>query len=571
MKPCCSTLCLLVFFGLSTYALRGQVVEDEAFAAMPAGKRLEAVYALPVYQLDTQALAFTLDRLLAAAERKKDQRCVFALKYRRFVERLKLKIPQSENVPMLEELEKMAKDNRWETEQVVVRHYAAFEQYSTRKMPQEQMYAVVLNIYDRMEKIGFEQFRPFGADAMLYHLSSFMWDLNNLEKTHQYLSVAERFLHPEEPGGFMLTLIYNLHQSYYQEKKDFPNAIAYAQKIYDYHKNQYSENPHLRWRSWFWQGLALLDIASMRIEQGDLAEGERCATLGYALSQVSDPTRHSDAKFAEFDALQVLIAIKLKLGKVAEAAPLVQRSDLLKTLLRNAPDPRPFHYLKFYRNCARYHELKKDYPQTLHFIHLAQDLQDSLDTQNDARTFEHIQQRMDAEKYQEKIQLVEHEKQLQTILSASFLLVLLLTLALGWVNFSRLRTKRQLTEAELTAANERLGSLTDGLHEKSAAVEKMRLEIEKISADDERSKVQEALARSAILTNEDWLNFRLQFEKVHPRFIDEQTALYPDVTSAELRLLVFERLGLDDAEIANLLGISRASVKQTRWRMRKKM
>jgi hypothetical protein len=98
----------------------------------------------------------------------------------------------------------------------------------------------------------------------------------------------------------------------------------------------------------------------------------------------------------------------------------------------------------------------------------------------------------------------------------------------------------------------------------------LRLELEKLSASGERSQYLEQLMQSTILTEDDWLRFQTVFEKVHPGFMEEQKALYPDLTPAELRYLVLEKLQLSTHEMANMLGVSDKTVRQTRVRLRRK-
>ncbi len=83
----------------------------------------------------------------------------------------------------------------------------------------------------------------------------------------------------------------------------------------------------------FWQGLATLDIASMYIEQGKLAEGKQYAEQGYKCFKGVDYKQEDfdiAAINAEFDALQVLMDVNLLLGKMEEAANLLRRAETLK-------------------------------------------------------------------------------------------------------------------------------------------------------------------------------------------------------------------------------------------------
>ena len=107
--------------------------------------------------------------------------------------------------------------------------------------------------------------------------------------------------------------------------------------------------------------------------------------------------------------------------------------------------------------------------------------------------------------------------------------------------------------------------------EQSHMVEKLSLEIEKMAHSDERQAFIDQLMAKTILTEEQWTEFKHLFEKVYPAFIEEQKILYPDLTPAEIRLLVLEKLGIGLHEMANMLGVSKNAIHQTRYRLRRKM
>ena len=165
---------------------------------------------------------------------------------------------------------------------------------------------------------------------------------------------------------------------------------------------------------------------------------------------------------------------------------------------------------------------------------------------------------------------MESEKQLQQWLRNAALVILLLVALLAFGNYQRLQAKSRQALAELETARSNLETFTQGFREKSDLVDHLRIEIEKLSRSGERSDYLEKLTQSTILTEEDWLEFKLLFEKVHPHFIAGQKNIYPDLTPAETRLLVLEQLNLSTHEMANMLGVSKNTINQTRSRLRRK-
>lgn len=79
------------------------------------------------------------------------------------------------------------------------------------------------------------------------------------------------------------------------------------------------------------------------------------------------------------------------------------------------------------------------------------------------------------------------------------------------------------------------------------------------------------LINSRLLTQEDWEEFQWRFERVHPGFFKQLATVFPDVSPAEERLLALTQLRVDTRQMGQMLGISPESVRETRYRLRKKI
>lgn len=539
--------------------------DTAAFRAQSPEARRETILALPFAAMDSARESLALEDLLAVAAAQQDPKAIFLLQYRRYLDHTKLRMSVDALLALTDDMERLATRQRWEVETVVARHASLFEHYYAKQRPQEQVYMETLKSIQQMEALGFERFRDYRVESLLWSPIEFMYALEDYEKMFDYLSVAERYIRYDEEGQYYTNLVLNYLQTYYQHRNDRAKALEYARKILDFNRELVTTNAETAWRRQFWQGLALLDIARILIEQGQLAEGERYAGEGYALSKVSDPTRPFGAWRAEYDALQVLLSIKLKLGNLKEAGALIRRSEEIKRKLDTDPKLylHYFKYLGFFNNCAQYYEMRGDYAASIRYTRMAQVLQDSLDRRNDARKYDQMQRRMEVEQYDAKLHTMQREKQLQQGLFYAACLIFVLTIALGYSRYRRLQSRRRQAATDLEA-------LTRAFRDKSEMAERLNAEIRRLSDMGERSQYLEQLNNSTILTEADWTRFRDLFEKVHPGFIAGQKGLYPELTRAGLRVLVLEKLGLDAHEIANTLGISLNTVYKTRQRMRRK-
>lgn len=559
---------LLFFCWVQQFVAFGQSgVDERTFRELSPADRHRYILNLPLEKMDSAALAAMFLSLQKIARDKRDTKSEYLLRYSKFLQRKTLKIPQDKILAELIHLQEFAKKNGLGVEQTVARIYLVFEEWDQKKIPFEQTYVQVLQCCSDMEEYGFDAFRDYRPDYLLRYLGRFFYDLEDDEQALRYLKLAEQHIHLSEANTRSNLLILNTIQTIYQKQKNYEPAIEYAQKILDFARKQPSDKPETLELKNIWTGIATVDMASMLVEQQKFAEGGVLADRGYQmiLRQTGE-----EALQAEYDVLQVLIPVKLGLKKLDEAQKLLRRTEELNKTLDCNPKAGPFKHIRFYQNYAKYYEMRANPAEALRYFNLSKNLADSLELKNNHRRFDKIRQRQDAERYAVQLQLVENERKFQVLLRNAALLILLLVAVLAWVNFKRLQVNRRLALAELEAARQDLAIFTRVFREKSELAESLSREIDEVSGKNERSRQLQALLQSTILTDEDWIRFRVLFEKVFPGFIREQKSLYPELTQAELRYLVLEKLQLSTHEMARMLGVSDGSVRQTRSRLRKK-
>ena len=72
------------------------------------------------------------------------------------------------------------------------------------------------------------------------------------------------------------------------------------------------------------------------------------------------------------------------------------------------------------------------------------------------------------------------------------------------------------------------------------------------------------------IESNNWNHFKSAFEQIAPSFFDHLVTNYPKLTDTDLRLCAMIRLNVSNQDIANILGISAASVNKARYRLRKR-
>ncbi len=139
---------------------------------------------------------------------------------------------------------------------------------------------------------------------------------------------------------------------------------------------------------------------------------------------------------------------------------------------------------------------------------------------------------------------------------------------------------RQLKEKQLQEQieykNKQLAIYTLHLIQKNESLKELQLEINKAIRQDGRKDKAElrhylSLIDYSFRKDDEWEKFKLYFESVHVGFFENLLKLHPNLTPQELRLCALIRLNLSIQESATVLGISPESVKNARFRLRKKM
>ncbi len=156
------------------------------------------------------------------------------------------------------------------------------------------------------------------------------------------------------------------------------------------------------------------------------------------------------------------------------------------------------------------------------------------------------------------------------------LLILLVFILGGIMVFTYIiQKKRQLAkDIRLQATNQKLEiamlelkRFTEKILEKNELIEQMQ----RADAREHTARFFQELLQSTILTNEDWQDFQVLFDKVYPGFVPRVKEKLPELSIGDLRYFVLCRLNLSHKEMAAMLGVSANTLHVTSHRIRKKL
>lgn len=194
----------------------------------------------------------------------------------------------------------------------------------------------------------------------------------------------------------------------------------------------------------------------------------------------------------------------------------------------------------------------------------------------------------DLEHQETRLRRLESERQLAIYTRNSLLggVALLSIIAFLGISRQRLRSRerhrkliqeREHAEEELRSAGEKLSSYSQHLDDKNALIERSADEIQKLQTQIAANRnaavkndILQQLYNSTILTDDEWLRFKVLFEQVHPGYLQHLKMKLPELTPADTRFLVLQKLGLNNKEMSAVLGVASDTIRSYRHRLKKR-
>jgi len=105
---------------------------------------------------------------------------------------------------------------------------------------------------------------------------------------------------------------------------------------------------------------------------------------------------------------------------------------------------------------------------------------------------------------------------------------------------------------------------------------KQIMEINTRILDDDRNAAKKAAKIDEIIhgnlnTDEEWDNFKMHFDKVHPHFFKKLKQSFSHLTEENLKMCAYIKIGLTNKQIAQFLNVVPSSIIVSRYRLKKKM
>lgn len=399
-----------------------------------------------------------------------------------------------------------------------------------------------------------------------------MQTLSDYQEADYYLTLALKYCEPNSANYAAILDNYgiNLYKTgrYKEAIKHFDNAGEIALKV----------NDSLRYAKTIGNKAIVLE------KQNNYAEAITLLKQDIALSK-----RLKAEKNTMF-ATTALASVYLKNNNVTEAETILKEAEAIaasKPYFRKSE-------LEVIELKLELLKLKPNAEQELITARRLMVLKDSLSQRDGDEQVQLLKWQVEKDKYQQKIEQTNTLYQNEIIKKNIFGLLIGISVlgTIGLYFFQKKKHKKRQEDYEqkvieleiqklkmeekLKTSNKSFSSQVEYLKNKNLQINRLIEEIKNVETSassylEKRSGKLHALLESHLMTEENWIKFKREFEKEFPEFCQYLIVHFPELTDSNKRIVFLQKLGFNNVEISQFLGITTDAVKKAKQRMKKKL
>lgn len=302
----------------------------------------------------------------------------------------------------------------------------------------------------------------------------------------------------------------------------------------------------------------------------------RCSEAIPLLTEAHSLQKQSKDRRQELSTKQNLAHCLAQAGKTEQA-----KQMLLETAQEAEARGQNQAKISAYAELSAIYDVQGNYKEALHYHHLYKKYSDSLYNSDNNKIIKDLNIKYETHKKEAQIKTLEAERKLDSLKKTTYILVLALTIIISVLAILFLRNRNRKNELliekvqrELDANKKELSQFTENIIAKNNLIEELENKLVTSAsepvAEQENSEQLSELYQFKILTENDWSQFKILFDKVYPGLITRLREQYPLMAPAEERQFLLTRLNINNKESANMLGISLEGVKKNRYRLKKR-
>lgn len=441
----------------------------------------------------------------------------------------------------------------------VCEHFAG--QYLYLAEDYGRAFQYLLSANSRFQQIGYDQIPEI--QRYLYELAFNYYYLNEDEKVIALLTEATRY------PPFTPNLHIQTHNTLAMAYARLNNREADRQAGANYQK---AYALAVSYRDSVWMGIVRGNLGDSYAKQGQWQQALDALRVDYRLVLRSARTRG----YPISTAVEMANAFH-KLGQLDSCRYYLEQAERMYRLQEASDYSSSFQDQLFWK---QYYEVSRRYYQTTRNLPLAARCTDSLlvyqariDKRYRSKAAAVAEQRLLVQQHQAEVEALREGGQTQRLwLGVGAGLALLVAGLLGLLYRTSQRRRRQETRTHTEREQQLEQEKQQATTERDQARPNLNRFLENLAqANLPPAQADPTLANVSLLTPNDWNEFRRRFERVHPFFFTQLHAQFTNLTPAEERLLSLSKLGMDTRQMGRMLGISPASVRTTKYRLRKRL
>lgn len=234
-------------------------------------------------------------------------------------------------------------------------------------------------------------------------------------------------------------------------------------------------------------------------------------------------------------------------------------------------------------------EKKGDFKKAYDYLFRFQVMQDSLKGSGKIGEINRIETGMAITEYQNRLSIQEQKMALQKKLSVLITVSITLLAVILLIILFYLRQKKKLAETrlqnkelhnqklqqEIDHQNRELSTSMLILSENRNFLQQILAQLEKLRSKGEMTNPCELELRKMITghiqSEDEWESFKIHFEKVHPDFFNKLKKKHAALTTNDLKLCAYIRIGLNIKQISQMTAVLPATIKTNRYLLKKKL
>jgi tetratricopeptide (TPR) repeat protein/DNA-binding CsgD family transcriptional regulator len=396
-------------------------------------------------------------------------------------------------------------------------------------------------------------------------LGEMLWHIREYEKCIHYSKIALANMpdYNKKPNEMMCENTIGLA---YHRMGQYDSAMLYyemgIQKANEIENKKFANS---------WKGIISGNVAQIDFAKGKYQQALSLFMMGY---QSSNENKYYDDAA---NSLQWAAKTNLVLGNKTEA--LNQIREAFQLLLKW---PKADNYRQnAYQTASEIFKSLGNNDSALYYSVKYNLLHDSLEKVIYQSSLNISQLRLNNEKNKFNIQSLERSKNDQIVQRNYIIGAVLLfgSIILLIINRQRQKSKHKgelehseniRMEGEMIGAKAQMEMFTRTIVEKTALIEKLYEQEKNNKISIEEQDLIKVLSEQTILTDEEWIRFKILFEKIHPHFFEEIQKHINGLTQSEQRMAALTLLQLTTRQMAAVLGISASSVMKAKLRLRKR-